>query len=398
MPSRRVSALLMGLLPLAAGGAGAQPAQPAASATSAALPAITVVEVAAEVVRDRVLGSGLIEAVERVLVQPQVEGLAIEALEAEVGDRVEAGQVLARLSEAGLTLERSQLLAAQASAEAFVAQAEAQRVEAKAAADEALRVRDRNRQLREQGSASQAAADEAEAAAATATARVAVAEQGLAAARAQVAVAEAQIADVELRLRRTQVKAPVGGEIVERNAQVGAIASAQGEAMFAIVRDGLLELRADVAEQDVLRLEEGQAVSLRAVGLAEPLDGRVRLVEPSIDPATRLGRVRVALDRPERVRAGLFADAEILVAEREAPTVPLSALAEGDGPPTALVVDGDGRIEARVVRTGIRDGGRVEILEGLALGERVVARAGAFVRPGDRINPVPAADAAAALR
>lgn len=381
MPPRLAPAFLAALLALAAPAA-AQPAD------APALPAITVAEVETALVRDRVLGSGLVEPVESVLVQPQVEGLAIDALEAEVGDTVEAGEVLARLSDASLALERSQLLASRASAEAAVAQAEAQLVEAEATAAEAVRVRDRARQLRRQGAASQAAADEAEAAAATATARVAVARQGLAAARAQVAVSQAQIADVDLRLRRTRVEAPVAGQVVARNAQLGAIASAGGEPLFEIVRDGLLELRAEVAEGDVLRLAPGQPVTIRAVGLAEPLRGEVRLVEPLVDPATRLGRARIAIEHPERVRPGLFADAEIRVSEREAPTVPLSAVAEGEGAPTALVVDAEGRVAAREVRLGVRDGERVEILEGLAPGERVVARAGAFVRPGDRVNPV----------
>ncbi len=386
----RIFALLLAALPAAVGVASVAVAQDNAEAPSAVLPAITVLSVENAVLRDKIVASGLIEPVERVQVQPQIEGQAIEALIADVGDRVEAGAVLARLSDTALTLQKSQLIASRASAQAQLAQAEAQLVEARAAADEAARVRDRTARLSEQGTASDAARDQADANATAAAARVTVAEQGLVAAQAQLEVVAAQIADVELKLRRTEVTAPVAGEITERNATVGSIASAVGQPMFVLIRDGLLELRADIAEQDVLRIAAGQTAVVRVVGLPQPLSGKVRLVEPTVDPATRLGRVRIALDDPSVVRAGLFADAEILVAERSGPAVPNSAIATGSDGEAVLVVDAEGRVERRPVETGIREGGMVEILSGLTPGERVVLRAGAFVRPGDRINPVPA--------
>jgi HlyD family secretion protein len=380
---RRV--LLVAALVAAAGLASAAPAR--ADDGAQVLPAITVMAAAPMELTDRIIASGLIEPVERVFVAPQVEGLAIEALLADVGDRVEQGDVLARLSPAALELRAGQLRASRASAEAAMTQAEAQLVEAEALADEALRSRERAVRLREQGTASDAARDQAVSAAISAEARVAVARQGLEVARAQIDVADAQLADVALNLRRTEVRAPVAGEITSRDATVGAIAGAAGGPMFVIVRDGLLELRADVAEQDLMRLAPGQGVSLRVVGLEGRLTGQVRLVEPSVDPASRLGRVRIALDEPERVRAGLFAEAQIVTAQRKTLAVPLSAVANGNGA-AVLVVDPGGLVARRPVVTGIRDGGMVEIVEGLSPGETVVARAGAFVRDGDRIRPV----------
>ncbi len=370
---------------------------PAAVSDPAGLPAITVATVVPRLLRDRVIASGLIGPVEEVHVQPQIEGQAIEALLADVGDRVQAGQVLARLSSSALDLRMSQLRASQAAAEAGIAQAEAGLVEARATADEAVRVRDRTRRLFEQGSATQAAADQAAAQATSALARVAVAEQALAAARAQAAVIEAQIADVELNLQRTLVSAPVAGQITGRNAVLGAIASAAGQPMFVIVRDGLLELRADVAEQDILRLAPGQPARLTVVGQPVAVGGQVRLVEPAVDPLTRLGRARIRIDDAAPVRSGLFAEAEILVAERTALALPVTAVAStGPGRGTVLRVDAEGRVARVDVETGIRDDGLIEIVSGLDAGDRVVARAGAFVRPGDRINPVPADALAAA--
>jgi HlyD family secretion protein len=369
--------------PAAVRAADAAPEPPAAPI----LPSISVVEVAVATLRDRVIATGTVRPAETVLVQPQVEGQATEELFADVGDRVEKGQVLARLSDSALTLQRSQLVASLSAAEAAVAQARAQVAEAEAARAEAMRARDRARTLREQGNIAQAALDDVESQALIAETRVNAAQQGLASAEAQVGLIHAQIADVDLSISRTEIRAPVAGVVSERNARIGAIASAGGTAMFTLIRDGALELHADVVEADLLRLAPGQPASLRIAGLEAPLAGEVRLVEPSVDAATRLGRVRIALDDPAAVRDGMFGEAEIIIAERAAPAVPVTAIdAEGN----VLRVD-EGVVHRVPVTSGIRDGGLVEIREGLGTGDLLVARAGAFVREGDRINPVPAA-------
>lgn len=385
---RSVLLALATLTALSAPAFAEEEAAPAAEAPS--LPAITVSVVENRLLRDRVIVSGLVNPVEEVQVAPLIEGQPIETLLADVGDRVVAGQVLATLSKTTLELQKSQYTASLASARATIAQAEAQLLESQAAADEAQRVNERTAALQEQGTASQAAADQASANAIASAARVTVAKQSLEAAKAQVALVEAQLANVDLQLSRTDVKAPVGGEITHRNAVVGAVASAAGQPMFTLIRDGALELSADVAEIDLIRVASGQPVRMVAVGSPEPLAGSVRLVEPTIDTATRLGRARITIDTPDNVRAGMFMDAEILVAERETVAVPVTAVGSSVGGSTVMKVV-DGAVSRVLVKTGIRDGGWVEVLEGLAPGDTVVTKAGAFVRDGDRINPVPAA-------
>ena len=106
------------------------------------------------------------------------------------------------------------------------------------------------------------------------------------AARAQARLVEAQIENIDLQLSRTQVVAPVAGEVMQRNAQVGSIASAAGAPMFTIIRDGALELRADVAERDLLRLAAGQGARLMSVSSADALAGTVRLAPAAGCPAS----------------------------------------------------------------------------------------------------------------
>jgi HlyD family secretion protein len=352
-------------------------------------PAITVSTVGTRLMRDRVIASGLIAPVEQVSVSPLVEGQPIEALLADVGDTVTAGQVLARLSRSTLDLQQSQLAASLASARAVIAQAEAQLIEAQSSSDEAARVATRTAALRAQGTASQAAADQALAAATSATARVTVAAQSLEAARAQLANVQAQQANLALQLTRTEVIAPFAGEIIARNAQLGAIATAAGQPMFVLIRDSALELRADVAESDLMRLAPGQTASLTLAGSATPLTGRVRLVEPSIDTTTRLARARISLDDASQVRSGMFVEAEILVVERETIAVPVTAVGAASDGATVMKVT-DGTVTRTPVSLGIRDGGWVEVLSGLHEGDSVVTKAGSFVRDGDMITPVAA--------
>jgi HlyD family secretion protein len=98
----------------------------------------------------------------------------------------------------------------------------------------------------------------------------------------------------------------------------------------------------------------------------------------------------VTIDTPAGVRAGMFMDAEILVAERETVAVPVTAVGSSPAGSTVMTV-ADGLVSRTLVKTGIRDGGWVEIVEGISAGDTVVTKAGAFVRDGDRINPVAAA-------
>jgi HlyD family secretion protein len=102
-----------------------------------------------------------------------------------------------------------------------------------------------------------------------------------------------------------------------------------------------------------------------------------------------MGRIRITIDDAAGVRPGMYAMAEVLVTERETAAAPITALGVSAGGQSALKVTGD-TANLVPVTTGIRDSGWIEILSGLAPGDQIVAKAGAFVRDGDRITPVAA--------
>ena len=359
----------------------------AAPAATQTLPAIVVTPVVKRELVDRIVASGTIRAVEEVYVQPLVEGLSIRSLGADVGDSVTEGQVIAELNTDQLELSKSQAEATRAKAEAGLAQAEAQRLEAKANADEAVRQRDRAVKLGQQGTFSDAQVEQQTTAAATALARVTSAEQSVALARADIKVADSQIADIELKLKRTSVTAPVAGLVSARTAKVGAIASGAGQPLFTVVANGDLELVADVSESDILKLKVDQTAKIKLAGSATELTGKVRLISPTIDATTRLGAVHVAIDDDKAARAGMYGSAEIIVQTADGLALPLTAVTTADDGTTARKVE-DGIVKLVAVKTGIEDGGFVQITEGLSEGDDVVAKAGAYVRDGDRVSPM----------
>jgi HlyD family secretion protein len=337
----------------------AEDAAPQAS-TEVALPAITVSKVELRQLSDHVLAAGLIAPTEEVAVAPLVEGQPIEALLVDVGQTVEAGQVLARLSRATLELQQSQLQASLASAQTQ--------------SNEARKTAIRSAALFKQGATSAAANDQAQSAAIAAQAAL----DGL----------TAQLANTKLLLSRTEIKAPVAGLVLSRNAQVGAVASAAGQPLFTIIKDSALELRADVAEADLPRLKEGLEAEIRLAADVAPLKGKIRLVEPGVDATTRMGRARIAIDPGQGVHPGMYGEATILVVSRQTPAIPVTAIGSEDGKTTVMAVK-DGTIHRTEVTTGIREGGWIEITEGLVPGHEIVTRAGSFVADGDKINPIP---------
>jgi len=370
--------------------AGAVDAEKTSSA-GALSPAIIAVRAKEAPITDRVLANGMISAVEEVLVAPQVDGVAIESLEADVGDRVEAGSVLATLSKDQLILQRSQLDANRAKALAAIAQLGAQLAEVESNSQESVKTATRARKLADKGTYSTVQAEQAEAQATAALARIRSVEESVKVAEADITLIDAQVRDVDLRLARTDVKAPVSGIITERGARVGAIASGASGPLFTMIKDGRLELRADIAESDMHRIAKGQSVKIHLIGAAEPVAGTVRLVEPTLNTTTRLGMARIEIEEGAKLRAGMFANAEIIVAERTAVTVPVTSVNITPAGADVLKIK-NGTAKRTPVTTGIREAGMVEIIDGLISGDLIVAKAGAFVRDGDRVMPVEETD------
>ncbi len=337
--------------------------------------------------------TGTIVPRQEVAVGTDVAGLLVLELNADQGDVVKEGDILARLDKSSLEIQLAQIEAQRAQADASIAQSEAQIVDAEIAVRQAQEALERARALSMKGINSKMELDNATNAHDSANARLNTARQALSATKSQLQLVAAQKRDVLLRLEKADVRAPASGVVLSRNALLGGIVSFNAGPLFRIARDRDFELAANIPEVDLPRLKENMPVSVRVSGLDDPVAGRVRLISPEITASSRLGSVKIALDRNPSIRPGNFARAVVELTRREGVNVPLSAVVY-HGTSALVQVVKDGVIESRKVELGIRSDRAVEVLQGLGEGEDVVARAGTFVANGDRVTPVRVTDEA----
>ncbi|WP_447932602.1 efflux RND transporter periplasmic adaptor subunit [Sphingopyxis fribergensis] len=302
---------------------------------------------------------GLLVAFEEAAVSPEFSGFRIASVLVDQGAYVKAGHPLVRLDD---TLLRSRI--AQAHAQLVQVQAQAAQ-----AAGEAARVRGLD--------GSGILSDE----------QIATRRFQAQSAQAAVEVARAQLRDLQTQQSRMIIRAPVSGVILEKNVRPGAISAPGGEPLFRIARDRLIELDAEVPEAELAAMAVGTpAVVTLPSGLQ--LKGSVRLVSPSVDPRTKLGRVRVRLPISDQLRAGGFARANFQRGGRDVPAVPEKAIQFEATGPQLVVIDKHNRARKQAIRPGARDRGWVELVRGPAVGTRVALGGGAFLLEGDQVRPI----------
>ncbi len=187
----------------------------------------------------------------------------------------------------------------------------------------------------------------------------------------------------------TLVTAPVAGTVSTSSAVVGAMASAKGEALFTIIARNEFDLIGLVPVRDISKLKFDQAARVKVIGAGE-YDARVRRVASTIEPNSQLGQVTVGITAGRRLLVNSSAKALIKTGQSCGLSVPLTAILYGSAG-TVVQVIRRGRVETKRVEVGLMSSGQVEIKEGLAEGDIVVARAGALLREGDPVRPVTAA-------
>jgi len=323
------------------------------------IPTVTVTIPGASSLPTTVSIIGTIAARYDVPIGVEGDGGRVEAIYVEAGDHVKRGQLLARLSAAVLRPEVGSLAASleQARTEAELAEAEYKRAVAVGAAG-ALSTEETERRR-----SSAATAD------------------------AKVKVAAAQLAEAQARLDRMEVRAPADGTILTRTVELGQTVSSGGPALFRLAEGNEVELRGEVAEQDLPALQVGQTASVTLTGGTHNYVGKVRLLGAIIDPQTRLGMVRIALAPDANLRPGAFARAEVTISRAQRAVLPQTAVLSDDQGSYVLVVDADNVVQRREVRvSGIVANG-VAIASGVTASDRVVASAGAFLQPGEIVNP-----------
>jgi RND family efflux transporter MFP subunit len=316
----------------------------------------------------RVPARGSVAAWEEASIGAEADGLRLTAVQVNVGDQVQRGQVLARFTPELIQAELAEATAA-------VALADAEEKEAAANLQRAQVLDASGAIARQQFNQYQAVALTT---------------------RARLDSAQAAANKARLRLGQTQVRAPSNGVISARTATVGAVVPA-GQELFRLIRDGRLEWRAVVASTDLRALEPGQMAVFNMPG-AGPVEGRVRMLGPVIDAATRSGLVYADLPAGVPLRAGAFVQGHVAVGSVSMLTLPQSAVLLRDGFHHVMQVGQDGKVRNRRVEVGRRSDDRVEVVSGLGADDAVVASGLGFLDDGDQVQVISVAAAAKAGR
>ena len=331
--------------------------EPATKATEPR-PALTVsiVRPAPADISAKLQANGNVAAWQEASIGAESNGLRLTEVRVNVGDVVRAGQVLATFAPDTI--------------QADVAQSRANLLEAQANAAEAQANAQRANTLSQSGALSAQQIQQYATAAQTAQARV--------------EAAKAMLNAQQLRMKHTQVLAPDSGVISARTATVGAVVAA-GTELFRMVRKGRLEWRAEVASSELARIQVGNPVNLTAASGAQ-VQGKVRMIAPTVDAQTRNALVYVDLPSHADIRAGMFARGEFVLGQRSAITVPASAIVVRDGFSNVFELTADKHVRMVRVQTGQRSGEAVEITSGLTPNAAIVARGGAFLNDGDLVR------------
>lgn len=206
-------------------------------------------------------------------------------------------------------------------------------------------------------------------------------------ARARVNVANAQLGETRARNARLDVRAPVSGYVLERSVETGQTVSAGSGMLFRIAKDGELELRAQLSEDDLAQVSVGVPASVTPVGTDRVFNGSIWQISPIINAQNRQGIARISLPFDKALRPGGFASVEIKAGAMTAPILPESAVQTGRDGSFVFIVGKDNKVKQRPVKVGPVMANGLVIQEGLDGTERVVLYAGGFLNPDETIKP-----------
>lgn len=326
---------------------------------------------AAELVRVDVLEDavGTVRSRRTVAVAAQISARVL-AVEVEAGERVESGAVLARLDDRELAARLAQARQAVAAAEAGIGRAQQSKAQADARASQARAARERVASLLTAKAATAEQMEEAEAAFLAGEASVAEAEAAIAVARAERERASLMASEAEVAHGYTRITSPIDGVVSERAVESGDLAL-PGRTLFVVLDPSALRLEARVREGLIGRLRAGDELEVLFETLGLRARARVAELLPSADARSRTFEVRAEFDPLEGVRPGMFGRLRIPSGAREVVLAPRAAVVSIGQLRTVLVED-QGEWKRRLVTLGASyDGDSLEILSGLAGGERL---------------------------
>jgi RND family efflux transporter MFP subunit len=304
-----------------------------------------------------VTATGELEAENAMEVSTRMMGHVREVL-VKAGDRVETGQVLARIDDTDVQARKRQAEAAIAEANAVLENAETNLA--------------RFQRLYAENSVSKSQLDEI--------------RTGRDRARAGLQRAEAALSEVQVQLNYLRVTAPAPGTVTQRLVDPGDMAS-PGQPLIMLEQTGTMKVRAGLSERDVDLVDVGSEIRVKVTSLGQAVyTVPLARIKPAANPMSRTFDLEAYLPNPDgRLRSGMFARVEVPIGDREAVLVPREALHTRGQLTGVWIVDDEGTAHLRWIRTGRTIGDEVEVISGLQGGETLVLRADLPLVEGDKV-------------
>jgi membrane fusion protein (multidrug efflux system) len=205
--------------------------------------------------------------------------------------------------------------------------------------------------------------------------------------RWSVSAAEARKTLAAEALRDLQIRAPFTGMVVERDITAGEYVHPDSPVATLVDVDSL-RVELTVPEGDVAQVRQGMTVEFRTAANegGHAYQGKVRYIGPSVRQATRDALIEAVVENPSHeLRPGMFVTAKLALGQHTVPGIPATAV-RTEGTQQHIFVDVGGRLEDRLVQVGEARGGRVPVLDGVKVGERVVSMLSPEIRDGARVK------------
>lgn len=335
--------ILTGLLAVAVAGCGEHEED---GASAAPAPAVTVVaaEVAVRPLWDEEEVVGNVEAAQRAVLSAKVTGV-IDSLKVAPGARVTRGEVLATIDAREIRARLDSAVAAQ---------------------DQAKKDFARIERLLQSGSSTR---------------------QEFEAAMTRLRTADAALVEARTMLQYTEIAAPFDGVVTRKLIEVGDLAT-PGKALLEMENSSLLRFECQIPEALVDRVQMGAELPVAIDAAGAALTGRVTEIAPSASAGSRTFLVKLDLPPAEKLRAGQFGRVSVPVRERPAVLVAEDAVVRRGQIESVFVIE-EGVARLRLVKTGRRHNGQVEVISGLSGGEKVASKDAHLLRDGATVEVAP---------
>jgi HlyD family secretion protein len=396
---------LLGLL-LALGGC----SKPEEKETAAVVP-VQVVQAVREPIQRVITADGLLRALDQSAITPKISA-PVSEFRVNRGDHVQKGQVLATLESRDLAAAVADAKGAYDQADAGyrnvssasvpdeIAKSQAEAQSAKQAMDAAQRVLESRQKLFADGALARRQVDEANVAYIQAKGQYDTAQkhmesvegvsrlEDVRAAGGQLASAKAKYEAAQAQLSYAEIRSPIAGVVADRPAFPGEMAGA-GTPLLTVMDISSVIARVNIPQAEAAHVKVGQPAKIVSADSSAEADGRVTVVSPALDPQSTTVEIWVQAANPgEKLRPGGAVRVSIMTdTVKDAVVVPReSLLPSAEGGTAVMLVGADSVAHEKKVEVGIRNAGKVQILEGVAPGDKVVTVGGVGMQDGAKVS------------